>query len=839
MKTKITICLIIIMTISTNLVAQETVYVKAGGTGDGTTEALAYGNFGTALSDINSEGDILRVIGDINLAGGQNISSKTFTFTIEGDSDYSKLTGADGITRMFTINGGTGHNVTFKNLIITGATNSTGPGAVIGLFTNSTLTIDNCVFNGNSSINATGGGAILINNSSANLTINDTSFYQNSNTASGGQGGAIAILASASAALTNCTFFENTITRTDRNFGGAIRTNSTAPLTVTNCLFYNNKANNGAGGNSDVMGTPTSGRTITNSILQYTNNTGSGSYTNNNSTITDSDFLATSNLAWDATLNKVTFTAPNALTNDTPIDFGSDNEDVGAWDSKINIFKATTNNVWNDATNWSNGALPTSTDNVAVLSGAEVTLNTDATIVDVKVKAPIKINSGKSLIVTGEVSGDDDKVYYKRNLTAIAGDAEGWHLVASPVSGETYNNAYADAESLATSTTNTSLRGLGFYTTGATPPWSYLIDDDTNSGTFNSGLGYAMKRASSGQVKFIGNLNTDDAGVTLTTGASQLSVGFNLLGNPYTSFINSQTFLSDNSNLSQQIWVWDQTGGGNYSVKIPIDDFQIAPGQGFFVKFNSGTSINFAESNQSVQGTDTFLNPDLRTEIKLSMTDGVKNRYTKLYFSNSATTGYDFGWEGEVFGGVENSINIYTHLVDDNQGRKYQIQSLPLSNLDSSIIPLGVQAEAGKTLTFSVKNTNLSSDVGVYLEDKQNNSFTLLDNELTFSTLLENGLDGVGRFYLHTSRETLSINNPNQDNHIGIYKISPEQLRIVGIQSGTASVVLYNTLGKQVLETSFQGQGANNIALPALASGVYVIQLTTESRIINRKIILN
>ncbi|MDG2349782.1 MAG: hypothetical protein P8L65_03780, partial [Flavobacteriaceae bacterium] len=278
------------------------------------------------------------------------------------------------------------------------------------MFTNSTLTIDNCVFNGNSSINATGGGAILINNSSANLTINDTSFYQNSNTASSGQGGAIAILASASAALTNCTFFENTITRTDRNFGGAIRTNSTAPLTVTNCLFYNNKANNGAGGNSDVMGTATSGRTITNSILQYTNNTGSGSYTNNNSTITDSDFLATSNLAWDATLNKVTFTAPNALTNDTPIDFGSDTEDVGAWDSKINIFKATTNFVWNDATNWSNGALPTSTDNVAVLSGAEVTLNTDATIGDVKVKAPIKINSGKSLIVTGEVSGDDDKV---------------------------------------------------------------------------------------------------------------------------------------------------------------------------------------------------------------------------------------------------------------------------------------------------------------------------------------------------------------------------------------------------------------------------------------------
>ena len=320
----------------------------------------------------------------------------------------------------------------------------------------------------------------------------------------------------------------------------------------------------------------------------------------------------------------MTFTAPNALTDNTPIDFGSDTEDVGAWDSKINIFKATTNNVWNDATNWSNGALPTSTDNVAVLSGAEVTLNTDATIVDVKVKAPIKINSGKSLIVTGEVSGDDNKVYYKRNLTAIAGDAEGWHLVASPVSGETYNNAYADAESLATSTTNTSLRGLGFYDT-ANDTWSYLVNDDSNAGTFSSGSGYTMKRASTGQVKFIGNLNTDDTGVDATI--STAGNGFNLLGNPYTAFINSQTFLNNNnSELQQQIWVWDQDNGGNYEVKVLADDFEIAPGQGFFVKAISGTAVNFAESNQSVQGTDTFLRTNSWTEVKLLMTDGEKNQ---------------------------------------------------------------------------------------------------------------------------------------------------------------------------------------------------------------------
>lgn len=824
--------------LSGSLFSQEYVYVKAGGTGNGTTAELALGNFGAALSDINSEGDILRVIGDISLASGQNLSSKTFAFIIEGDSDLSTLTGTEGQTRMFTINGGTGHNVTFKNLIFTGATNSTGPGAVIGVFRNSTITIENCVFNGNSSTSITGGGAILINNSSANLTVNDTSFYQNSNTASNGQGGAIAILASASAALTNCTFFENKITRTDKNFGGAIRTNSTSLLTVTNCLFYNNKANNGAGGNSDVMGTGTSGRTITNSILQFTNNKGSTSYVNNNSTITDSDFLATSNLSWDATLNKVTFTAPNTLTNDTPIDFGTDTSDVGAYDSNINIFLGGTvgsANNWNTTTNWSNGALPTSTDNIAVLSGREVTLNTDATIVDLKVKAPIKINWGKSLIVTGEVTGDNNKVYYKRNLTAIVGDAEGWHLVASPVSGQTYNNAYADAESLATSTTNTSLRGLGFYAT-ANDTWSYLVNDDSNADAFSSGSGYTMKRASTGQVKFIGNLNTDDLGVDATI--STAGNGFNLLGNPYTAFINSQTFLTDNTNIEQQIWVWDQTGGGNYEVKIAGADFEIAPGQGFFVKAISGTAVNFAESNQSAQGTDTFLRTNSWTEVKLLMTDGEKNRFTKLYFTDNATTGFDAGWEGEVFGGIANKVDVFTELVSDNQGKNYQVQSLPISEMESMVIPVGVIAEAGKELIFSLEQTNFPTDVKVYLEDRIANTYNELTASNTFKVTLSEAFNDVGRFYLHASKSALNVNDALALNGVSMYKSNATTLKVVGLPNGTSNIKLFNILGKQVLNTSFIANGVKEITLPKLATGIYIVQLETETSKLNKKIVL-
>ena len=522
------------------------------------------------------------------------------------------------------------------------------------------------------------------------------------------------------------------------------------------------------------------------------------------------------------------------------LDTTSDNSDtVSNWQAsalnggspgKLNstTWSGATDSDWNTSSNWSNGIpvstsdllIPASLTNYPTTSGA-VTVNS------------VTINSGASLIAQASFNGT---VTYKRFLTAaFANDAEGWHLVASPVSGETYDNAYADDMNLATSTTNTSLRGLGFYAT-ADDTWSYLVNDDSNADTFNSGTGYTMKTDSNGEVKFTGNLNTDDLGVDATI--SSAGNGFNLLGSPYTSFVNSATFLGDNSSLDQQIWVWEMTNGGNYIVKVLADNFEIAPGQGFFVKANSGTSVNFAESNQSAQGTDTFLRTNSWTEVKLLMTDGEKNRFTKLYFTDNASTGFDAGWEGEVFGGIQNEIDVFTHLVEESQGKKYQVQSLPLSDLESSIIPVGVTVEAGKTATFSIENTNVPSNINVYIEDKQDNSFTLLEEDANFSFTPENNLDGIGRFYIHTTTSSLSADDFGFNNTLSIYTSSRENLRVVGVQNGTANIQLYNILGKEVLKSSFEGNGVNDIALPKLNSGVYIVKIATETGTTNKKIII-
>ena len=886
MKKLITLCFIFSFLITPNLVAQQTVYLQTGGSGDGTSESTPYGSFNTALAEINSAGDKLIIIGTISLQG-INLTSKSFAFTIEGLNSSSTLEGNGGTSRLFTINGATSADVTLKNLTFSSFnTTLAGGGVFYNNNAGATATFENCTFTGNSVTNNNGGGAIFSangtlhiiessfeNNTSSDeggaifansgtititntlfktnsaatkggaiyttngdFTISGSTFYDNETTGAGG-GSAFYVASSGSTnSITKCTFFQNTTANTNQDYG-TIRTDN-GNTTVTNSLFYDNKTNNNSGGYSDWGSGPGGTQTFNTSIAQWISTNvdnqdeGNGSITGIKGGGGTAADLTNSSLSWDTTLNKIIFTAPNALTDNSPIDFGSDTEDVGAWDSKINIFKATTNNVWNETTNWSNGALPTSTDNVAVLSGAEVTLNTDATIVDLKVKSPIKINFGESLIVTGEVSGDDNKVYYKRILTAIAGDAEGWHLVASPVSGETYDDAFVTAEGIASGTGNN--RGIASYVTDG-DSWDYMQSGESE--TFTSGHGYAMKRASTGQVKFIGNLNTDDTGVDATI--STAGNGFNLLGNPYTAFINSQTFLNNNnSELQQQIWVWDQDNGGNYEVKVLADDFEIAPGQGFFVKAISGTAVNFAESNQSAQGTDTFLRTNSWTEVKLLMTDGEKNRFTKLYFTDNATTGFDAGWEGEVFGGVQNEIDVFTHLVEESQGKKYQVQSLPLSDLESLVIPVGVITEAGKTATFSIENTNVPSNINVYIEDKQDNSFTLLEADSNFSFTPENNLDGIGRFYIHTTTNSLSADDFGFNNTLSIYTSSRENLRVVGVKNGTANIQLYNILGKEVLRDSFEGNGVNDIALPKLNSGVYIVKIVSETGITNKKIII-
>ena len=389
-NTFLTICLSLFLV--GGLFSQQTVYVSATGAGqnDGTSEANARGSFGAAMNDINSEGDKLIIIGTVS-TGGANLTSKSFAFTIEGLDASSTLTGDNGDGRLFTINGSTMADVTFKDLTFSGNNTILGGGGVF--FNNqggATATFENCTFTGNSVTNGAGGGAIFFANGTLNIidssfenntssdeggaivaisgtititntlfetnsaaskggaiyttngdfTITGSTFYDNETTGTGG-GSAFYVAGSGSAnSITNCTFFQNTTANQNQDYG-TIRTDN-GNTTVTNSLFYDNKTNNGEGSPADWGSGPNGTQTFNTSIAQWVSNNidnldeGTGSITGIKGGGGTPANLSESNLTFNATSGYVEYNTVDEGT-DSPIDFGSDGNDVGAWDSGFTL----------------------------------------------------------------------------------------------------------------------------------------------------------------------------------------------------------------------------------------------------------------------------------------------------------------------------------------------------------------------------------------------------------------------------------------------------------------------------------------------------------------------
>jgi hypothetical protein len=432
-------------------------------------------------------------------------------------------------------------------------------------------------------------------------------------------------------------------------------------------------------------------------------------------------------------------------------------------------------------------------------------------------------------VVEGTLSKTATDITYSRNL-----GTDNWYLISSPVNDETYDDAYVSANSLDAAGTGIN-NAIATYTTNGNT-WSYMQDGTSTS--FTPGVGYSVKRedaAGAGNISFTGTvLNTGDVtGVTISTTGD----GFNLLGSPYLTNINSGTFLTANTNLDGQIWLYNQATN-NYETHLTGDDKILAPGQGFFVKATSGTDVNFTTAIQTNSATGVFQKTS-RSEIKLLINSNDTERFAKIYFTESATAGFDKGWDGERFTGVANKMDVFTQLVEGNTGKNYQVQSLPMANIEATVVPVGLISEAGKQIVFSAEMLDLPSDAKVFLEDRQTNTFTRLDEENSkYEVTLSESLNGVGRFFIHTSaKNVLSLDNSILES-VSIYKLDNTTLRIAGLPQGKSNVKLFNILGKQMMHTSIEATTSRDISLSNLAKGIYIIQLETENGSLNKKIIL-
>lgn len=499
-----------------------------------------------------------------------------------------------------------------------------------------------------------------------------------------------------------------------------------------------------------------------------------------------------------------------------------------------------TNTNWDTAANWTNGVPTASLDaiipnltNDPIASGPITVLSmeieSDASVTvngAVTNSGVITVSSGASFIAKTSVSGP---IEYERNLSST-----NWYSIASPTVGQDVDN-FVSVSGIQTAEANDVLF-CTFDT--ASNYWVYYQNGTANADVLNPGQGYIINLdGASGDLFFNGTMNVNDVSIPLAT----TSEGYNLLGNPYPSYIDSSAMLtgSTGSLLSETIWVWDQSTD-TYEVKVTADNFQIAPGQGFFVQSN-GIAGNIAinEAFQSHQTTDTFLRSAERTEIFLNLTDGSSNKECKLYYIEDTTTGFDNGYDGPSFRAFYDYFSIYTHLVTNNFGMDLGIQSLPNDNYENLIVPVGITASSGTEITISASSNNLPLGIEIYFEDRLFNTFTLLNANSDFTFTPSSDLNGTGRFYLHTTNDTLSENENEFANNIKIY--TSESFKELIIKSElTDNIIanLYDLKGKLVLRKELQLNPSNTLNISGLGSGLYVIKLESGNQTKTQKIII-
>ena len=715
-----------------------------------------------------------------------------------------------------------------------------------------------------------GNGGVFFN--SGSITFNNCVFYNNTATNDGGVG----YSESGELNLINCTISKNTA---DSGGGFALNTSN---ATVSNSIFHSNIANT----NQDIAQLGSGVANISYSTFGVglpTSATDSG----NNYTFFDPTFEDPTNNNFIPKISSLTINTGNDSSNTESKDLlgnlrktGTIDRGAYEYDSEITEWNGRKTTSWSNVNNWSNG-IPFSTKTAIIRASAsrELTINiTGATAKDFVVENATNltidqtrsltigrnfVNDGSltikttniyngSLIINGTYSGTGN-VVYQRYVTSSTNstDANGWHLVSSPVNGQSISSIKNDLA------TNSNKYALATYNNSlASNRYEYFTDNTGSNnidaaGNFIQGKGYSLKRATAGFINFSGTPNTENVSISISDNSASSGNKWNLIGNPFTASIAINNFADFTNNFlltnvtkldpsRVAIYQWNAaTATYNiYNQATSIARF-IAPGQGFFVESVDGSETITITKEMLQHQTGNIFSKSESTipEIKLVISDENTSKETQIKYFEGTTTGLDLGYDAGVFSGTSDTFNIFTHLVSDSKGVNFALQCLPNTDFETMVIPIGLNINSNKTVTISSEVVNIPTGINVYLEDKNTNTFTnLSDESYTFTTTSK--MEGIGRFYLHTSGKSLSINDEITLNNVSIYQTSKENLRIVGVHSGKSKIILSDILGKEVFSNHFEAKGTNNIPLSNLKTGIYIVRLETQNGQLVKKIVL-
>ena len=458
-----------------------------------------------------------------------------------------------------------------------------------------------------------------------------------------------------------------------------------------------------------------------------------------------------------------------------------------------------------------------------------------------------------SIIIGGTVYGN---ITYNRYVNSVGTNE--WDLIGSPVDGQSISS-FASANS-STLGTSSNIYAIGSYD-NATNTWTnYTTSTIGSAGNFDRGRGYQMASVSDGTgiLKFTGTpASTTQTQAIINNDAANAGTGkrWNLVANPFPSYIHGNTnahatnnFLTVNTDKLhdsyEAIYGYDADGSGYTAYNNTSSALNLAPGQAFMVASDNTSSdnISFTTDMRTIVGGDDLIVGDILEdtfELIIKLYDGdTELDYTKFYFADGLSLGLDPGYDA---GNFNQGASLMSRLVEEDEGVGLVINAMGLESVNDVVVPLEINRESGNSFRISIDTFDIYAGTNVYLEDNAQGTMTLL-NEQDFELTPENNLSGVGRFFIHLTETTFSIDNEVDTNLLNAYKLDRNNFIIVEgltVQSGITNVKLYSLLGREILSTELNNSiNTQTISTERIATGVYVIKLQSGNNLITKKLII-
>ena len=515
---------------------------------------------------------------------------------------------------------------------------------------------------------------------------------------------------------------------------------------------------------------------------------------------------------------------------------------------KVRDWVGSTSDAWTNSSNWgSNGGfvdgavakIPSSATNnpkissdtvkiadLIIEAGGGLSVSSGATLtVDSIIELKSNTSANAYLLCDGTLNYDPNDVEIHQNIAS----SDRWYYVSSPVSGATKNSI--------------GCTGDMYYWDNATGLWK-TMDAST---TMDTGKGYLLK--SSNSLIFTGSIQTANDTVDIDYGKS---VGWNLIGNPFTNSIDWDDVTLSSDSVFNGFWLYQNIdelyGTYNGTTLEPVNLTNgsiIPPNHNFWVRSDATStteSVIFTSACKSTTTGSYLKSATTKTEyplLKFAAINGTYRDEVIVSFADETTTPLRKLNMTKKFSSNPEFIQPYF----TTSKKSLCMKGLP--NFTNEVtVPFSIKIDediSNSTGEYSIKTlliANFPDETIILLEDLiTGQSINVIQQKTYTFTEIRTG-DITDRFQLVFKGDistSIQDKEDNQNNSIKAWSVN-NNINIEFNNDNPANIDIYNISGQLI--NKYQ-EVRYSKTIYNINQGIYIIRITQQGKIVTKKVFVN